>query len=99
MIDTQGLKINTDIWALEETDGFVVSVSTEWFPHVRNHGLTTEQQNAISQARSKGLLGLQLEGHEATFEDANTRINSTVDSWVTDITTFINDFNPENSST
>jgi hypothetical protein len=92
-IDTQGLNIETDIRALEEGDGFVVNVSTDWFPDVRNHKLTQEQRNAINQAQSDGLLGLQLEGHEPSFADANTRINSVVDQWVTDISTFITNFN------
>jgi len=92
MITIEGIKIDSSIEALShkegEEQGFLVRVNTSW-----RVNKDKSNQEAITDANSQGLLGLIHNGHEATYADAQAAKQATVNQFVNDITTLIDNYN------
>lgn len=93
VIDVEGVTVKPEFEALQSGEGFVVKLKTEWFPDRMNHELTQEQRNAIQQAKDQGIIGWRLNGHEATFADVLTRLQTEQQAFANEIVAFIDNFN------
>lgn len=93
MIDIEGISVQPKIEAKQQGEGFDVELVTDWFPNRKNHLLPNELQNAIRDARSQEIIGFRVNGHEDTYADARTRIDTEISDFESEITTFINDWN------
>lgn len=88
MITTESIRMEMDIEALQEGEGFNVKLKTSW--RVNNDKSNLE---AIKIANENGLLGLILNGHESTPPDALNRLNTELTNFWSAINTIIDNQN------